>query len=262
MERRGKRGFYRRHERVILGISGIVLVLIAWQMSVQYGLVSPQFSSSPALVAQVGYDYVQTAQFRADIYATTRAFSIGLFFAIVIGTTTGLLMGWFKRLNYLLDYVISFAYSAPRIALIPLLIIWFGIGSKASEALVFLMAFFPIMVNTLDGVRTVDPQFVEMSRSFNSSNLRLFLTVLLPGAVPSIMSGVRLAVGIGLTGVIVSEFTASTEGMGYMMANAAANFRTSQVFAGLVIMSTLGVVLTEVARWLERHFDRWRPRRV
>jgi NitT/TauT family transport system permease protein len=100
-----------------------------------------------------------------------------------------------------------------------------------------------------------------MAKSMNVSGWRLFRTVLLPGSVPSIMSGVRLAVGTGLIGMIIAEFQASTQGLGYMISNAGANFDTAQVFVGVVIVSLIGVILTQLARMLERRFDRWRPAR-
>lgn len=259
MERRGQRSFFSRHQRPLLGTLGIVVVLAAWQIAASAGLVSELYTSSPWQVLQAGWDYVRTAAFADDLEASARDFLVGFAIGVVSGIFVGLVMGWYRRVGSVLDYAVTFAYAAPRVALIPLLVVWFGIGSTASMAMVVLMTFFPAAVNTISGVSSIDHNLLEMARSMNVRGWRLFRTVLLPGSVPSIMSGVRLAVGTGLIGVIISEFQASTQGLGYMIANAGSNFQTAQVFVGVVIVSLIGVILTQLARMLERRFDRWRP---
>jgi NitT/TauT family transport system permease protein len=224
-------------------------------------LVSELFASSPSQVAQVGWDYVRTRAFLSDFEASSRDFLVGFAIGVAAGIFVGLVMGWYRKVGFLLDYAVTFAYAAPRVALIPLLIVWFGIGSTASMAMVILMTFFPALVNTVSGISSIDHNLLEMAKSMNVSGWRLFRTVLLPGSVPSIMSGVRLAVGTGLIGMIIAEFQASTQGLGYMISNAGANFDTAQVFVGVVIVSLIGVILTQLARMLERRFDRWRPAR-
>lgn len=261
MERRGKRSFLSRHQRPLLGTLGIVVVIAAWQVAASAGWVKELYTSSPWQVAQAGWDYIRTQAFLQDFQASARDFLVGFAIGVVAGIFVGLLMGWYRKIGFLLDYVVTFAYAAPRIALVPLLIVWFGIGSKASMAMVILMTFFPAAVNTVSGVHSIDHNLLEMAKSMNVRGWRLFRTVLLPGSVPSIMSGVRLAVGTGLIGVIIAEFQASTVGLGYMISNAGANFETAQVFVGVVIVSLIGVILTQLARMLERRFDRWRPAR-
>lgn len=261
MERPDSRSFAVRNQRPILGVVGIILVLVAWQVAANVGMVDIRFASSPTDVARAGFDYVQTAHFRSDIAVTGLDFVFGFALGVIVGIVLGLVMGSYLKIEHLLEYVVSFAYSAPRVALIPLIIVWFGIGSKASIAMVFLMTVFPVLVNTLSGISTVDHNLLEMAASMNVRGWRLFKTVVLPGSVPSIMSGIRLAVGTGLVGVIVAEFTASTQGLGYMVTDAAANYETSLVFVGVVIVSLLGIILTQLARRLERRFDRWRPQR-
>jgi ABC-type nitrate/sulfonate/bicarbonate transport system permease component len=261
MERRGKRSFFSRYQRPLLGTLGIVTVIAAWQIAASAGWVSELFASSPWQVAQAGWDYVQTQAFLDDLQASGRDFLVGFVIGVVAGIFVGLVMGWYRKVGFLLDYVVTFAYATPRVALVPLLIVWFGIGSTASMAMVILMTFFPAAVNTVSGISSIDHNLLEMAKSMNIRGWRLFRTVLLPGSVPSIMSGVRLAVGTGLIGVIISEFQASTEGLGYMIANAGSNFETAQVFVGVVIVSLIGVILTQLARMLERRFDRWRPAR-
>lgn len=259
MEHRGKRSFVSRHQRPLLGTLGIVIVIGAWQISASAGWVDVVFASSPWQVAKAGSVYVRSESFLQDLRASARDFVFGFGLGVFGGILAGLVIGWYRRFGYLVDYVVTFAYATPRVALVPLLIVWFGIGSHASIAMVILMTFFPALVNTVSGISTVDHNLLEMARSMNVRGWRLFHTVLLPGSVPAIMSGVRLAVGTGLIGVIISEFQASTEGLGYMIINAGSNFETAKVFVGVVIVSLFGVILTQLARMLERRFDRWRP---
>jgi ABC-type nitrate/sulfonate/bicarbonate transport system permease component len=254
-------GFYARHERALLGLASVVVVIAAWQVCADLGVVNPLFASSPSLVASAGYHYVTSAQFAQDIAATGEDYAIGLALSIGVGVVIGFAVGWYRRVNYALDYLISFAYAAPRIALIPVIIVWFGIGTQSSVVITFLLAVFPVLVNTANGVRTVDHTLIEMARSMGVSRWGMFRSVLLPAAVPSIMTGIRLSVGLGLIGVIVAEFLASTVGIGHMMSLAASNYQTSLMFVGLIIISVIGVVLTELFNRLEHHFDKWRPSR-
>jgi NitT/TauT family transport system permease protein len=260
-ERRADRSLLTRYQRPLLGSLGILIILAAWQLSATAGWVDKLYSSSPWDVAKAGWDYVQTDAFLEDLQASARDFTFGFGAGVIGGVIGGLVIGWYRRVGYLADYIVAFAYATPRVALVPLLIVWFGIGSHASIAMVFLMTIFPVLVNTISGISSVDHNLLEMAASMNVRGWRLFRTVLLPGSVPAIMSGVRLAVGTGLVGVIISEFQASTEGLGYMITNAGSNFQTAQVFVGVVIVALIGVILTQVARMVERRFDRWRPTR-
>lgn len=259
MERRGRRSFFNRYQQPLLGGLGIAFIIVAWQVSASAGWVNKLYSSSPWDVVKAGGDYVRTRAFADDLRASARDFVIGFGLGVGGGIIGGLVISWYRKVGYLADYVFTFAYATPHVALIPLLIVWFGVGSHASISMVVLMTFFPVLINTASGISSVDHNLLEMARSMNVTGWRLFRTVLLPGSVPAIMSGVRLAVGLGLIGVIVSEFQASTEGLGYMITMAGSNFETAQVFVGVAIVSLIGVVLTQLARMAERRCDRWRP---
>src|SRR5438105_7211850 len=153
-------------------------------------------------------------------------------------------MGWYRRVGFGIDPFVAFFYSTPRIVLVPLLIIRFGIGIWSKIAVVFLGAVFPMIVNTMAGVRNVDGSLVKAAKSFGASDAQLFRTVVLPGSVPFILTGLRLGVGHALTGVVVGELVAAQAGLGLMMATAGATFQTSKVFVGLVIISTAGILFT------------------
>jgi NitT/TauT family transport system permease protein len=257
-ERQGAANWTSEHLKPALGSLTVVVLLGAWQLCADTRIVDPAFVSSPSAIARAGVAYVSSAQFGRDAAASGLDFAIGFAFAVVVGILIGFAMGWFRLVSYALDYVVSLAYSAPRIALVPVLIVWFGIGARSEIVTIFTMAVFPMIINTATGVRTVDRNLVELARSFNARPLHMFRTIILPATVPHMISGVRLAIGVGLVGVVVAEFTAASVGIGYMMQNAANSFQTAQLFVGLVIISLAGLLLTQLARRLERHFDRWR----
>ncbi len=249
---------YRRHESTILGTTCLILALVAWQVVSDTKIVNPLFVSSPTNVAKALADYVTSEGFAKDAKATAFTFLIGLGLSTGAGILLGLAMGWSRRTRYFFNYLVSIVYSSPRIAIVPVLILWFGIGRETGIAMVFLMAVFPVVINTMTGVQTVDPSLVEMARSFKVSRFQMFRTVIVPAALPQMLAGIRLAIGVGLVGVVVAEFLAGTVGLGYTMQTAAQNFEAAQLFAGLVIISAFGLIATQLLRLLERHFERWR----
>jgi NitT/TauT family transport system permease protein len=173
-----------------------------------------------------------------------------------------MLMGWYRRLSYALDPFVTFFNSIPRVSLTPLFIIWFGIGINSKIAVVFLGAIFAIVINTAAATRNLDPALVRAARSFGASDAQLFRTVVLPGSVPFILTGLRLGLAHALTGVVVAELVAAQAGVGLMMAQAGQTFQTSKVFVGLVIVAGAGVLLTFVLQRIERRFQSWRTPRA
>ena len=265
--RRGKGGiflldgvmaWYKYHRHAVLGTASIVVIVGLWQLCAVTGVVSPIYVSEPSRIVTAGVRYVGSSAFRSDAWSSGVAFSIGFALSILVGIGAGFLVGWFRLAEDLLDYLISITYAAPRIALVPVFIVWFGIGTKTEIAVIFLMGVFPIIINTITGVHTVDRTLLELATSFGSSRRKLLRTIVLPASVPHMLSGIRLAVGTCLIGVIVAEFTASNAGIGHMMENAANSFETDRVFVGLVIISMAGLLLTQLLRRIERHFEMWR----
>jgi NitT/TauT family transport system permease protein len=143
--------------------------------------------------------------------------------------------------------------------LFPLVILWLGIGMKSIIAVVFLGAIFPILVNTITGVKTIDENLVLCARSFGAKDRQILLSLALPSSVPFIIAGTRLAVGRALVGVVVGELIASRAGVGHMMSKAGATFQTDKLFAGVVVLAMSGYIMNEILKRLETHYDNWRP---
>jgi len=249
-----------KYLRVILGLLGAVVILGAWQICADLKIVNPAFTSRPSAIAIAAKHYFDGG---GGIYALKISFiEFGLGFAIslVIGLIIGIVMGWWRWLDYLFDPLVNFGYATPRIALVPLLVVWFGIGTASKVAVVFLSAVFPIMINTISGVKTSDASLLRVAQAFKASNFQIFRTVVLPGAVPSIVTGIRLGIGQGLIGMVVGELIASTAGLGYTIETAGNNFQSALMFVAVAVVAGIGVILTQSLRVVERRLDRWRPR--
>lgn len=249
----------RQKDRALLGLGGTVAILLAWQIAASLEWVNPRFTSSPAAVLDAAIGYLGSERGMTDLGTSGREFGLAFLLAIGVGIPLGILMGWYRRVEALFDPLINFFYASPRIALTPLVIIWFGIGLFSKVVVIFLMAVFPIIINTASGVAGADRQLVMLGRSFSVGRLQMMRTIVLPGAVPSIIAGLRLGLGQGLIGVYVAELTAATAGIGFAMNQAGLNFQTDLVFATLFIIAGFGVLCSSTLKYLERRVSKWRP---
>lgn len=251
--------WWKRNETWFLGTISMLAFLAFWEASVALKWVNPLFTSSPTRILLTGIEMFADGSIYEHIAISGYEFAVGYGLALVIGVPLGILMGWYSRLNAVLEPFVSALYATPRIALLPLILIWLGIGVASKVAIVFLGAVFPILVNTITGVRTVEADFIKVARSFGSNDRQLFLTVVLPSSVPMLLTGLRLGLGHALVGIVVGEMYGATSGLGYLIAMAGARFQTDKVMVGIILIASAGVALTELLRRIERRFERWRP---
>jgi NitT/TauT family transport system permease protein len=187
------------------------------------------------------------------------AFIVGLGLSIIVGLPLGLIMGRSPTLEALLDPYVTAMNASPRIVWLPLMILWFGIGIWSKIAIVFAGAVFPLLINSYAGVKNVNRVLVNVVRSFGANEWQLRKVVVLPNSLPYIVVGLRLAIGRAILGVVVGEFFGSSQGLGYMIAAAATNYKIDVVFVGVIIFMALSVLLTLAVKQLESRLDRWRP---
>lgn len=253
--------FYRRHERAVLGTASVALVLLAWE-----GLprgwwpwrVDPVFLSSPSAILATGAQLFATGEIWNDLRVSGLEFLLGFLLAVVAGIALGLLAGWYRYVYYALDPFFSALNATPRVTLLPLIIIWVGIDIWSKVLIVFLGAIIPVYINVLAGVRTTDARLVRLARSFGASEARLFRTIVLPGAVPFLLTGLRLGVGRAMVGIVVGELYAATAGVGFMITVAGASFQTDKVFVGVTLIALAGVLMIEALTRIERRVETWR----
>ena len=243
-----------------LGWLSIFIFFLIWEGIARTGWIRPIFISSPVEIIRAAGWLLEHGYWR-DLFVSATEFFTGLAIAMLIGLPLGVLVGWYRSVSASLEPFITGLYSTPRVALMPLLVLWLGIGAASKIAVVVLGAVFPVLVSTMSGVRSVDEELLTCARSFGASDRQVFLTLALPASVPYIISGFRLGVGRGLVGVVVGELIAARAGVGHRMNIAAATFQTDQVFVGILVLATTGIILNGALARLERHFDRWRTHR-
>jgi NitT/TauT family transport system permease protein len=247
------------YEPLIIGTLSVVLALTAWQLVANARIYSVLFLPGPWDVAQAFVKLFQTDDIWLDIGTSGTEMGIGYGMAIVVGLVIGLLMGWYTRFQFALDPFVNFFYSTPRIVLIPLFILWFGIEMTPKIAVIFLGALFPIIINTMAGVRNTEAALLRVARSFGASDALIFRRVVLPGSVPFILTGFRLGIGHALTGVVVAELIAAKHGVGQLIAIAGQTFQTPKMLAGVILIAGTGMLLTTLLQRIENRFQSWRP---
>lgn len=255
---RPRDSFLVRNETTIIGTVAVVAFLIFWEYAVYAKWVNALFTSSPLRIISAGATMVREGTIWQDLATSGLEFGLGYGLAIAVGIPLGILMGWYRRLNAALEPFVNALYATPRIALLPLIVIWFGIDLGSKVAIVFLSTVFPILVNTMVGIRTIDRDFVKVARSFGASDRQLFLTVALPSSVPFLLTGLRLGLGHALIGIVVGEMYGATSGIGYMMAVAGSTFQTDRVMVGIIIIAVSGMVMTHMLKLIEHRFEKWR----
>lgn len=253
-----KTSFFRSHESTLLPALGIVAVLAVWQLAWSMGWISPLFFSGPSAIARKFVEMVSSGELQSNALYSGKNFLIGFALSVVAGVPLGIVIGWYKRLGLALNPLINAFYATPRIALYPLIIIWFGIGSGSAIFLVFLASVLPIMLNTMAGVQNIDPALLRSARAFCATDRQIFTTVALPASVPFILTGVRQAVAHGLIAEIIAELMAGNHGIGFMIAQAGQTFETDTLLVGVLLTSLAGMLLSWLTERLERYFQRWR----
>jgi NitT/TauT family transport system permease protein len=251
---------YLAQEKKILGTVAVALFLIAWELVGNvFQLINPMFMSAPSLIFKAGYEMFRSGEIYHDLYVSGVEFLGGYFLAAVVGIPFGIMTGWYKRMSYIFDPFVNALNATPRVALLPLVIIWLGIGILSKVGIIFLGAVFSILINTRDGVKTTPVNLLNAARSFGASEWMVFKTVVVPSTIPFILTGLRLAVGRALVGVLVGELYAATAGIGFMITVAGATFQTDKVFVGVGIFALSGMIGMELLTKVERRFDKWRP---
>jgi len=253
--------FYLHQEKKILGSISVALFLVLWELvGNTFQLINPMFMSAPSLVWKAGVQLFASGEIWNDLRVSGIEFGWGFFLSVIVGVPFGIGCGWYKKMAYIFDPFINAMNATPRVALLPLVIIWLGIGILSKVGIIFLGAVFPILINARDGVKTTPYNLLIAARSFGASEWMIFKSVVLPSTVPFILTGLRLGVGRALIGVMVGELYAATAGIGFMITVAGATFQTDKVFVGILIFATTGMFCMELLNRLEVKFDKWRPK--
>jgi len=253
--------FYLNHEKKILGAAGVFTFLLLWELvGNTLQLINPMFMSAPSLIFRAAVQMFGSGEIYNDLYVSGVELFWGYFLSAAVAVPFGIMVGWYKKMSYIFDPFINAMNATPRVALLPLVIIWLGIGILSKVGIIFLGAVFPIMINTRDGVKTTPYNLLTAARSFGASEWRLFKTVVLPSTIPFILTGLRLGLGRAIVDVMVGELYAATAGIGFMITVAGATFQTDKVFVGVLIFALTGMMGMELLTRIESRFSKWRPK--
>ena len=253
--------FYLNNEKKLLGTVSVALFLIVWELvGNTLQLINPMFMSAPSLVFKAAVQLFGSGEIYHDLYISGTELFWGYLLSALVAIPFGIMVGWYKRMSYIFDPFINAMNATPRVALLPLVIIWLGIGILSKVGIIFLGAVFPIMINTRDGVKTTPLNLLTAARSFGATEWMLFKTVVLPSTIPFILTGLRLGLGRAIVGVMVGELYAATAGIGFMITVAGATFQTDKVFVGVFIFALTGMLGMELLTRVESRFNKWRPK--
>jgi NitT/TauT family transport system permease protein len=233
----------------------VALVLIVWQ--IVGPTISPIFFTYPSKIAVAFYTLTVNGELPYYLAQSLEVMVYGLSIAILVGIPLAILMARVRWLDWALDLPINALYATPLVAVVPLLVLWFGIYLKAKIIVVFLFAVFPVLINTYQGVRECDKNMLEVAHSFRSNEWRIWQDVLLPFALPYIIAGIRLAIGRGLIGMIIAEFYTTISGLGFMITRYANNFEMDKTFVPVIVLMFLGVSLTSLLKWFGQRIAPW-----
>jgi NitT/TauT family transport system permease protein len=250
----------RATEPTVLPLATFIALVVVWEAAARAGLINPFFFSSPSGVVDAGSKAIFTEDFWNDVWVSSREFLVGYVAAVLIAVPFGLLTGWFKTLHFLFEPWLAAFNSTPRLALLPLVVLWVGLGFWSKAVIVFLGVFFPVAINTFQGVRTVDGNLYDVARSFGASTPRRILSVVLPSVLPFALVGLKLGIGRAVSGVVVAEFFTSQEGLGNFVFRAGAQLNTSKLLFGAFFITALAMGAFAAINAIERRVKAWQPR--
>lgn len=236
-----------------------LLLLIVWQLSTKMGIVPTRILPAPSDVYLAAVQLIQNGELFHHVWISLWRASIGFLIGGSIGFVLGLLNGLFRSSEVLLDTSIQMLRNIPHLALIPLVILWFGIGEEAKIFLVALGVLFPVYLNTYHGIKSVDQGLIEMGRMYGLKGFPLFLHIIFPGALSSILVGIRFSLGIMWITLIVAETISSTSGIGYMAMNAKEFMQMDVIVLSILIYALLGKLSDVIARYFEKRWLKWHP---
>ena len=241
----------------VLRFGGLGSFIALWEIGARAGWLDPLFASSPSLIIEKLVQMIMDGSIWPHVIASAQIAGLGFGLSVLVGVPMGLVMGRSETVRATLEPFTIALNASPQVAFLPLLIIWLGIGLTSKVALVFLGSFIIMVINTEAGVTQVDKRLVETAHSFMANERQIMMKIILPSALPYIIAGMRLAVGRTLVMVVVAEIYASTKGLGYLIFQAGGLYDTAQVFVGVLVLATAGVLLNGLLRWLEKRLAPW-----
>jgi ABC-type nitrate/sulfonate/bicarbonate transport system permease component len=242
----------------MMGVLVPLALLAIWELAAQLGWIDVRFFPAPSNVAKAMLTSLRSGELLTNTEATLQRLLLGFVLGGVPGLAVGILMGVYRPLRLIFDPLIAATYPIPKSAILPLILLIFGLGESSKVVMVAIGAFYPIAINTASGVREISPIYFDVGRNFNAGRWDIFRTVALPGALPFIMTGAKLGAGLGLILISIAEMMGAKTGLGYMIWSAWETFDVDQMYVGLFVVSLIGYLLTVLFNELERRIVPWK----
>jgi ABC-type nitrate/sulfonate/bicarbonate transport system permease component len=220
--------------------------------------IDPLFLAAPSAIAEAAVEMSKSGELWDALLTTLYPFTIGMLISIFGGIVIGVAMAQWKLVECILDPFVNAMYAIPRVALVPLIMLWAGLGVPSKIIILVSIAIFPVIINTFAGIRDVRHSMLEVGRAYCATDTQIFFKIVVPSAVPFLMTGIRLAVGLGIIGIVVAEFFTAQTGLGGVIVRYSNLFATAKMFVPIIVIGLLGVILTELVRMCEMRLSRWR----
>jgi NitT/TauT family transport system permease protein len=240
----------------LVRLASIIFVLGSWEIFGRQ--VDPLFMSYPSAIAKAAVALIASGELIEALTSSIQTLVIGFVTASVIGLVLGLLIGRYRLVDAATDWLVNALYSTPLVAILPLVILWFGLGDMAKLFIVSLLAVFPVLINTAAGVRNVPASLIDVGSAFAASERQVFLKIILPATIPYMMTGLRLGIGRAIIGMVVAEFFTAITGLGAMIVKYGNQYDTASMFVPILMLMFLGIGLTIMVRAAEDYFAPWR----
>ncbi|MGH6861526.1 MAG: ABC transporter permease [Phyllobacterium sp.] len=238
--------------------ASLIAVFAAWELLPRLGLVDQVWFPPLSQILAVLWQMLLSGELQNHIFGSLSRSAIGFVLAILFAVPLGLSIGWYPHVRSFLTPALEFFRNTSALALLPVFILFLGIGESSKIGIVMFACFFPILLNTISGVATVDPLLIKSARSLNLSAFKIFVKIVLPSSVPSVFTGFRLAAQSSILVLIAAEMVGATRGLGYLINYAQFNFLIPKMYAGILTIACLGLAINSVLVWSERQLSRWR----
>lgn len=241
---------------MLIRVLSVVVFLGLWEY---FGRsIDPLFLAAPSAIAEAAVEMSKSGELWNALLTTLYPFTIGMLISIFGGIVIGVAMAQWKLLECILDPFVNAMYAIPRVALVPLIMLWAGLGIPSKVIILVSIAIFPVIINTFAGIRDVRHSMLEVGRAYCATDTQVFFKIVVPSAIPFLMTGIRLAVGLGIIGIVVAEFFTAQTGLGGVIIRYSNLFATAKMFVPIIVIGLLGVILTELVRLCEMRLSRWR----
>jgi NitT/TauT family transport system permease protein len=248
---------------MLMGSAGLVIFLLIWQFVVKTGLANEKSLPAPTTILETFISKLNNTApdgnvLGVNIMASLQVALSGFFAALIIGIPLGFLMGWWKSVDRFMRPIFELIRPVPPIAWIPLVVVWMGIGLKAKALIIFFTAFVPCVINSYTGIKLTNQTLINVSKTFGASDFEMFYKVGIPSAMPMVFAGIRIALGNSWSTLVAAEMLAASAGLGYMIQFGRTVARPDIVVVGMLVIGSIGAVLSAVLQFIEKHFLKWK----